>query len=334
MHGHCSNRGMAAQLLLPGEGIQVFTPIAFLFLAAAVDPAAINDAAATPVISAKSHGASVIRAQILMDRAHYSSGEIDGSYGHNLKVAIAAYRRAHELPPGETVDEAMWTVLNQDTAPALLDYAISPEDVAGPFEKVPVNMKEQAKLKTLNYESAEEGLAEKFHCSPELLAALNPGKTFTEAGTQITVPNVLTASPGKAASVVVNGNELSVEALDADGKILAFYPATVGSEHDPLPIGEWKILGVSRNPVFNYNSDLFWDAKGEHAEAKIAPGPRNPVGVVWIALSKEHYGIHGTPTPKTIGHTQSHGCIRLTNWDAAQLAGMVKPGTPAILKAE
>ncbi len=311
----------------------MFTPIAFLFLAA-LDPAAINDAASTQAINAKSHGAGVIRAQILLDRAHFSSGEIDGSYGHNLQAAIAAYRGSHGLPAGEVVDEAMWTALNQDNAPALLDYAISAEDVAGPFEKIPVDMQEKAKLKALNYESAQEGLAEKFHCSPEILAVLNPGKTFTEAGTQITVPNVLTASPGKAASVLVNGAELSVEALDADGKILAFYPATVGSEHDPLPVGPWKIIGVSRNPVFNYNSDLFWDAKGEHAQAKIAPGPRNPVGVVWIALSKEHYGIHGTPTPKSIGHTQSHGCIRLTNWDAAQLADMVKPGTPAILKAE
>lgn len=310
----------------------MFSILPVLFLAAALDPATINDVSQTPVLSAKSHGAALIRAQILMDRAHVSSGEIDGAWGHNLKNAVAAYRAAHDLPVGQTVDADMWTALNQDTAPALTTYTIAAADVAGPFEKIPVDMKDKAKLKAMNYESAQEGLAEKFHCSPELLAQLNPEKTFETAGTEITVPNVVVAAPGKAASVVVNGTDLSVQALDANGKMLAFYPATVGSEHDPLPVGEWKVVGVSRNPVFNYNSDLFWDAKGEHAEAKIPAGPRNPVGVVWIALSKEHYGIHGTPSPKTIGHTQSHGCIRLTNWDAAQLASMVKAGTPAVLK--
>lgn len=310
----------------------MFPPLALLFLAAALDPAMVNDAKLAPALNAKSHGAAVVRAQILMDRAHVSSGEIDGAWGHNLNFAIAAYRAAHELPPGNKIDAEMWAALNQDAAPALLTYTILPADVAGPFEKVPADMKEKAKLKALNYESAQEGLAEKFHSSPELLVALNPGKTFDTAGTEIFVPNVLTAAPGKAASVVVNGTDLSVQALDANGKMLAFYPATVGSVHDPLPVGDWKVVSVSRNPVYNYDSDHFWDAKGDHAEAKIAPGPRNPVGVVWIALSKEHYGIHGTPAPKTIGHTQSHGCIRLTNWDAAQLASMVKAGTPAVLK--
>jgi len=310
----------------------VLAPVVLLLLAASIDPAMVNDVAQTAPLTAKSKGAAVVRAQILMDRAHISSGEIDGTWGHNLQVAIQAYRASHKLPPGSGVDGEMWAALNQDSAPALTNYTISDADVAGPFEKIPADMQEKAKLKTLNYESAQEGLAEKFHCSPQLLGALNSAKSFDQAGIEITVPNVITAVPGKAASVVVNGTELSVQALDADGKMLAFYPASVGSEHDPLPVGEWKIVGVSRNPVFNYNSDRFWDAKGEHAEAKIAAGPRNPVGVVWIALSKEHYGIHGSPTPRTIGHTQSHGCIRLTNWNAAELASMVKAGTPATLK--
>ena len=310
----------------------MFAPFILLTIAASIDSAVISDSSAAPVLTAKSKGASVVRAQILMDRAHVSTGEIDGTWGHNLQVGIAAYRAAHSLKDGSTVDAEMWAALNEDTAPVLTQYTISADDVAGPFEKLPTTMEEKAKLKVLGYESAKEGLAEKFHASPELLAALNPGKNFEEAGIEILVPNVITAAPGKAASVVVNGTDLSVQALDASGKMLAFYPASVGSEHDPLPVGEWKIVGVSRNPVYNYNSDRFWDAKGEHAEAKIAPGPRNPVGIVWIALSKEHYGIHGSPTPKAIGHTQSHGCIRLTNWDAAQLASMVKAGVPAILK--
>ena len=123
-----------------------------------------------------------------------------------------------------------------------------------------------------------------------------------------------------------------MRALDAAGKILAQYPASSGSEHDPLPIGMWKINGVAKNPPFHYNPELFWDAEPNHSKAKIAPGPNNPVGVVWIDLTKDHYGIHGTPEPARVGHTQSHGCIRLTNWDAMELAGMVRPGLPAELK--
>lgn len=310
----------------------MFLPVGLLFLVAIIDPTVVNDSSLATPLNAKSRGAGVIRAQILMDRAHISSGEIDGSWGHNVQIAIAEYRSQHDLPSGETVDSAMWASLNQDAAPALVEYEISVADVTGPFEKIPAEMTDKAKMKHLGYPTAQEGLAEKFHCSPGLLATLNPGKKFDEAGVSITVPNVITASPGRAHSVLVNGKDLSVEALDASGKVLAFYPASVGSEHDPLPVGDWKVVGVSHNPIYNYNSDRFWDAKGEHSEATIAPGPRNPVGSVWIALSKEHYGIHGSPTPAAIGHTQSHGCIRLTNWDAEQLASMVRPGVIATLK--
>jgi lipoprotein-anchoring transpeptidase ErfK/SrfK len=309
-------------------------PLLFLVLAA-IDPGAVNDASQAGPVRPNATGPAVLRAQILLARAHFSPGQIDGSYGHNLGKAIAAYRTAHDLPPAEIVDRAMWAQLNAGGAPALLEYTIAPADIEGPFEKIPVDMRDKAKLKHLGYESPEDALGEKFHTAPALLRALNPGKTFDEAGKAITVPNTAVARPAaKVAQVVVNAADRTVEALDAAGQLLAFYPATIGSEHDPLPIGTWKIVGVSREPVFNYNSDLFWDAKGEHAEAKIAPGPRNPVGVVWIALSKEHYGIHGTPEPATIGHTQSHGCIRLTNWDASELAAMVSPGTPAILKEQ
>ena len=143
---------------------------------------------------------------------------------------------------------------------------------------------------------------------------------------------MIVAPPKEAASIVVSKSRHSVTALDAVGKVLSRYPATSGSEHDPLPIGKWKILGVGRRPSFHYSPDLFWDAKGSDGKALIAPGPNNPVGVAWIDLSKEHYGIHGTPEPSQVGKTQSHGCIRLTNWDVTELSNMVGPGTPAILE--
>jgi lipoprotein-anchoring transpeptidase ErfK/SrfK len=296
-----------------------------------IDAAAIN----TPQNVATSPGdlgPAVVRVQILLDRAHFSCGQIDGNYGSNLQKAVSAFQRSRNLPVNGIVGPETWVILNQDTAPAVMPYTIDQQDVAGPFVKLPTSMMQQAKLPYVGYASPQDELAEKFHSSPELLTALNPGKDLAKAGDQIEVPNAITMPPGEAALVVVSKDDSSVTALDAQGHILAYYVATIGSVHDPLPIGNWTIKGVARNPFFHYNPKLFWDAKSKNMKATIRPGPRNPVGVVWIQLSKEHYGIHGTPAPSRIGHTESHGCIRLTNWDAAQLADMVKPGTPAILK--
>ncbi len=130
--------------------------------------------------------------------------------------------------------------------------------------------------------------------------------------------------------VVTKAGSLTVE--DEGGRIIFHAPVTSGSEHDPLPIGTWKVNGVQRNPPFQYNPALFWDADPTHAKAKIPAGPNNPVGVAWIDISKEHYGIHGTPEPSRIGHVQSHGCVRLTNWDVQRVAQFVKPGTVVIFK--
>jgi lipoprotein-anchoring transpeptidase ErfK/SrfK len=130
--------------------------------------------------------------------------------------------------------------------------------------------------------------------------------------------------------VTVSKSASALTVKDASGRVVLYAPVTTGSENDPLPLGEWKVNGVQFNPAFNYNPELFWDADPAHTKARIPPGPNNPVGLVWIDLSKEHYGIHGTPEPTAIGRTQSHGCVRLTNWDAIRLAGLVKPGTRVI----
>jgi len=147
------------------------------------------------------------------------------------------------------------------------------------------------------------------------------------------VPNVLGATAiGEATKIVVDKSASTVALVNASGRVVAQFPATTGSEHDPLPIGEWKVTTVQRNPTFNYNPDLFWDADPAHSKAKIPAGPNNPVGTVWIDLTKEHYGIHGTPEPSQVGHTQSHGCVRLTNWDAQKVVRWAKPGTPVIFR--
>lgn len=297
-----------------------------------LDANVVNDPATAPLVRRGASGGGVLRAQVLLDRARFSPGEIDAAFGGNVEKAIAGFQKAHGVEPTGVVDAATWKLLNADATPVLAPYTITDQDVAGPFLAIPEDMMEKSKLPALGYSSALEALGERFHTSPKLLTRLNPGSSFARAGEEIVAPNVRSAAPPKAAKVVVDDSDKTVSAWDAGDKLLAQYPATTGSEQDPLPIGSWKINGVSKDPTFHYNPDLFWDADESHAKAKIPSGPNNPVGVVWIDLSKPHYGIHGTPEPSTIGKTQSHGCIRLTNWDAAELAGMIAPGTPAVLQ--
>ena len=293
------------------------------------DAAAINNPAQN-ILSPGDRGSAVVRAQILLSRAHFSCGEIDGHFGNNLGKTLAAFQKERHLAESDKVDSDIWAALNGDSAPALISYTIAAEDVAGPFVQIPKEVPDQAKLPAMNYSSPVEALAEKFHSSQTLLRALNPGVNFA-AGQKIVVPNVLVMPLGRAARLEVRKGESSVRAYDDQGKLMAFYVATAGSTHDPLPLGNWKVNGVARNPKFHYNPKLFWDASDKDAKATLPPGPNNPVGLVWIDLSYEHTGIHGTSEPSRVGHAFSHGCIRLTNWDAVELAGMVRPGTPVAL---
>lgn len=303
-----------------------------LWAGSAIAASAALDSANEP--TTRSGAAGMLRAQVLLERAHFSPGEIDASGGDSTRRAIAAFQRARGLPDSGKLDEATWTALNSDNTPVLVAYTVTAQDVAGPFTaKISSDIMENAALPQLGYTNVAEALGERFRASPKLLQRLNPGKPLDIAGTELQVPNLADVPPPPAAaSIVVDKSESTVELLDAEGKAIAQYPATTGSRHDPLPIGEWKITGVSIDPTFHYNPELFWDAEPEHAKARIAPGPNNPVGVAWIDLSKPHYGIHGTPEPATIGKTESHGCIRVTNWSAREMTQSVKPGIPALLQ--
>lgn len=292
---------------------------------------AANDASRTPLLTKRSAGSSVLRAQVLLDRAHFSPGEIDGRFGTSTQRAASAFNEARGLRSGARVDKSTWAQLNRDAAPVVATYTILAEDVAGPFLPIPTEVADRAKLAALSFETPLEAFAERFHASPKLLQALNPGAAFDRAGAVLQVPDVTRPALPKAHRIQVSAKDRAVEALSADGSVLARYPATVGSTHDPLPIGEWKINGVGWNPTFHYDPNLFWDAEPGEGKAKLPPGPNNPVGVVWIDLSKPHYGIHGSPEPSTVGGAASHGCIRLTNWDAFELAHLVSPGMRATL---
>lgn len=249
--------------------------------------------------------------------------------------ALAAFAKAHQLPPSD--ESGIKRALSADTAPPLTTYAIASDDVAGPFvQQIPSDLMAQAQLPALDYTSVAEALGEKFHVSPAVLAALNPGVALDE-GAEIQVPSVnvidkRVTSAGHAARVVVSRHQSAATAYDDRGHVIFYAPVTSGSDHDPLPIGHWTVTGVDRHPAFAYNPDLFWDADASQAKAKIAPGPNNPVGIVWIDISKPHYGLHGTPEPSLVGHSMSHGCVRLTNWDAWRLAALVTHGTPVIFE--
>lgn len=298
-----------------------------------LDAATVNDASLADAVGKGDKGAAVLRAQILLDRARFSPGEIDGAYGSNLRQAIAGFQASRGLAVSGEMDAPTWQALDADTTPALVDVTLSADDVAGPFRPLPDGMPARSKFDALGYETAVEAIGEKYHASPALLKQLNPGKDFGRAGETLLVPSVQPLQPMPAiAKVVVDKSDHTVSLQGEDGKVVAQYPASTGSKHDPLPIGDWKIKGVARHPKFHYNPKLFWDAESTDSKATLAAGPNNPVGVVWVDLSKPHYGIHGTPEPSKIGKTESHGCIRMTNWSALVVSQAVKPGMIATLQ--
>jgi lipoprotein-anchoring transpeptidase ErfK/SrfK len=273
--------------------------------------------------------ALVLRVQVLLDRAGVSPGVIDGYLGENVRKALAAYEEIEGFPVDGELDPEVFAALSEgDPAPVLGAYTITEDDVDGPFvESIPDDYAALAEMERLSYRGPRELLAETFHMDQDLLAALNPDADFDVAGTQIVVAQ--TGDPIERAAIArieVARSIGAVRALDADGALIIHYPATIGSEETPSPSGTHEIVAVAPDPVYYYRPEVNFQQGGNERQLEIPPGPNNPVGSTWIDLSEPTYGIHGTPEPALIDKTYSHGCVRLTNWDADELAGLVEQG--------
>jgi len=272
----------------------------------------------------------LVKIEVLLDRANFSPGEIDGKDGENLKRALATYKEAHGIANPQQIDgAALQALTSNDKQPVLQHYTITADDQKGPFiGTVPKDFRALAKLKHIGYANPQEGLAEKFHMSPELLRELNPDADFSKAGTSLTVAKIDTSALPPVAHIEVDKSANQLRAYDSNGKVIAAYPATVGSTERPAPSGKATVVSVAQNPTYTYDPKRETFGPKAAGVLKIAPGPNNPVGATWIALSIATYGIHGAPDPELVGKTASHGCVRLTNWDAVALGKAVKKGTP------
>ena len=265
--------------------------------------------------------------QVLLDRKGASPGVIDGRLGSNVDKALAALREITGLHLEATYTEAINEALAESGGDAFVSYTITPEDAAGPFvASVPADYSHKAKLDHLSFTSVPEMLGERFHMDEAFLKALNPDAEFGRPGTVVKVANIGANIKKPVDRLVADKARKQLRAYDASGNLVVAYPATIGSSDTPSPSGTHEVARIAINPEYTYNPKVNFKQGDNDQVLTIPPGPNGPVGSVWIALSKPTYGIHGTPDPSKIGKTESHGCVRLTNWDAAELARLVKPG--------
>lgn len=300
-------------------------------------------AAATPELplAESASGPAVFALQWRLDRLGFSPGVLDGMWGANTEQALAAFQGVNGLPANGEFDAASWKALAGAVGDAepLVAHQLTAADLGGdeapPADgySIPEEPVAKAELDCLCFESTSEALAERFHTTPGFLAQLNPGTDLdaASAGDRLVVPNVAGEPAAKSAEIdhlVISKQGFYLRAVDAEGNVVYHFPTTVGDGYDPSPDGEYTVTVIDPDPKFHYQPKLMSDVPDDEQDAMLPPGPNSPVGVVWMQLSKENYGIHGTAEPSTIGHSTSHGCIRLTNWDARFLAERIGEGTP------
>ncbi|MBB4189379.1 L,D-transpeptidase family protein [Sinorhizobium terangae] len=295
-------------------------------------PEAINKAALASIPPERPSKASprpdpaIVHLQVLLDRAGSSPGVIDGYYGENVTKAIAGFEAMQRLPVDGKPDPEVIGRL-PDEKPVIEPYVVTKEDAEELVERIPADYAKQAEMKHLGYTSVAERLSERFHMDIDLLKALNPGSAFA-VGDRVSVamPGASKSGKGKVKRIEARRRAGQVAAFADDGSLIAAYPATIGSEETPSPSGTHKVKGVARQPVYVYNPKINFKQGDNTKRLTLPGGPNGPVGSVWIDLTKPTYGIHGTPEPSLVDKVGSHGCVRLANWDAEELAGMVKPG--------
>jgi len=300
-----------------------------------IDPNAINNAPVVVPVKGDMSGPSVLKTQVYLDRLSFSVGALDGRWGRNSGIALWWYQRSRGIQAADpgALDEATFRSLAAAAGgvPALKQYTVTEEDLKGPFVSVPDEMYDKAELDCLCYESVKEKLAERFHTTMDFLDQLNAEVKFGElkAGDSIWVPNVrepLNQDRPDIARVVVSIRGNTFNAFDASGNLIFHAPTTLGSKYDPSPNETVEVKKIVHDPHFHYQPKLFHEVPDHEPEANLNPGPNSPVGVVWVALSKPHFGVHGTSDPDSIGYASSHGCVRLTNWDAKEVAHRLQPG--------
>ena len=305
-----------------------------------ISPESVNQGAMTLPLGADGGGASVVRVQTLLDRALFSPGVIDGRWGKNVEKAVYWLQKREGLPASGQVDSATlvrMVRLAGNPAEIVRAVQLTESDVEGPFVHMPEEIYEANELDCTCYESLSEKLGELFHSTPELLAKLNPGVDLEgiRAGDRLVVPGVRDAgarASGEVAEIVVSVGGNYLHAIDASGRILYHFPTTLGSGYTPEAGATITVNSITPDPWWNLQPQLLLVGDPERPPVQIPPGPNNAVGNIWIDLSKEHYGIHGTASPETIGYATSSGCVRLTNWDANFLGERIAPGIPVSFK--
>lgn len=267
---------------------------------------------------------SVARLQILLDRAGASPGVIDGLDGGNVRSAVAAFEAMRGLPIDGTIGPQVIGAIG-DAREVIGSYVITADDLATVVGPIPKDCTKMAEMAYLGYARASEALAERFHMDEDFLKALNPRAAFAE-GETIFVADLGEDTRGRVVRIEVDKAEGQLRAFAEDGSLLAAYPATIGSEDNPSPSGTHTVQAVVENPTYTYNPKLNFKQGNNDKVLTLAPGPNGPVGTMWIDLSEPSFGIHGTPEPARIDKTGSHGCVRLTNWDARELGSLLVKG--------